>query len=172
MKKIILLLIGGLLLTSCVDKKKDATETSEESNVVKDNYAVVFEAIYEKDDEVLMIFKKDGFWDYDHPSTYKIVGDTAIQKLTFDLPKSLSVENIQIDLSSNKEQETLKLTGINLYNNGQEIINGSNMGFVKYFLTGTGLGWDEKNLRYNLIFGGEYPPRIVGNELLESMLVK
>lgn len=172
MKKIILLLIGGLLLTACVDKKKEGAETPSESEVVTDNYSVVFEAIYEKDDELIMIFKKEGYWYYNDPSTYKVVGDTAVQKLTFDLPKSLSLENIQIDLSSNKEQKTLKLTSVNIYNNGKEVVNGSNMGFVKYFMTGTGLGWDAKNSRYTLIFGGEFPPRIVGNDLLESMLIK
>ncbi len=172
MKKLVLLFLGSVLLASCGDKKKEVNETSTEQQVVKDNYSIIFEAIYEKDDEILMIFKKAGYWDYDHPTTFKITGQSMIQKLTFDLPKDLSIENVQIDLSSNKEQKTLTLKGINVVNNGKEIINGTNMGFVKYFNTGTGLTWDAKNLRYNLIFGGQYPPRIVGNDVLESMLVK
>lgn len=173
MKKLVLLFLGSILLTSCgSDKKKKATETPIVDQVVKDNYSIVFEAIYEKDDELSMIFKKDGFWDYDHPTTFKVIGQPTIQKLIFDMPKELSIENAQIDLSSNKEQKTITLKGIYVNNNGKEVVNGANMGFVKYFNTGTGLTWDAKNLRYNLIFGGEYPPRIVGNDVLESMLVK
>ncbi len=173
MKKIILLVLAVGLLTSCGgDKKKEATKSSIEEQVVKDNYSIVFEAIYEKDDELSMIFKKVGYWDYVHTTTFKVKGQPTMQKLTFEMPKGLSIENAQIDLSSNKEQKTVTIRGINVINNGKEVINGANMEFVKYFNTGTGLTWDAKKLRYNLIFGGEYPPRIVGNDVLESILVK
>jgi hypothetical protein len=167
MKKSILLLISVLTLVSCGKEKKEEVVSLE-----KDNYSVFFDAIYEKDDEISMIFKIDGFWDYDHPKTFKIQGNTAMQNLTFELPKGLAVENVQIDLSSNIEQKTLTLKGVSISNNEKIIISGSEMGFVQYFNTGTGLDWDYVKLRYNLIFGGEFPPRMVGNELLESMLVK
>jgi hypothetical protein len=51
-------------------------------------------------------------------------------------------------------------------------VNGRNMAFIKYFNFGTAFTWDEKNLRYNLLFDQEYPPRIVGSDALEAILAK
>jgi hypothetical protein len=171
MKKLVLLFIGCVLLTSCSDKKKENTPQKEEE-ASRRKISIVFEAIYEKDDKISMAFKKDGYWDYVNLSPFTIVGQPTMQKLTFDVPEGLNIENVQIELSSNKEQKSVKLNSIYIFENGKQIIDGSNMQFIKYFNTGSGLTWDEKNLRYNLIFGGEFPPGICGNEVLESMLVK
>jgi hypothetical protein len=172
MRKAVLFILFSIILTSCGgDKKKESVdELSTESVNSKDNYSIIFEGIYEKNDEISMVFKKGGNWDYDHPTTFKIVGQPTMQKLIFDLPYELSIDNVQIDLSSNHEQKTLTLKGVYVLNNGKEVINGSNMAFIKYFNTGGGLDWDFKKLRYNLIFGGQYPPRMCGNDVLESIL--
>jgi hypothetical protein len=87
-------------------------------------------------------------------------------------PLGEKCDNIQVDVSTNKEQKVLKLTDISILNNGKEIVNGRNMAFIKYFNFGTAFTWDEKNLRYNLLFDQEYPPRIVGSDALEAILAK
>lgn len=172
MKKIAFVLISAVLLLSCGDKKKDAGEESSKEVVVKDNYTVSFIAIYEKDDVLSMVIKKDGFWDYDHPIEFKVTGQPTIQRFSINAPEGVAVENVQVTLSTNKEQKHLTVKSIAIANNGREIFNGDNLAFVPYFNSNTGLTWDEKNLRYDLNFNGEYPPGYTGNEKLESMLVK
>lgn len=169
MKKLIVLFLGVLSLTSCGgDKKKEAEQVVE----IKDNYSIFFESIYEKDDELILVFKKNGYWDYENQTKHKITGQPNLQIVQVNFPAGLSAENVQIDLSSNKEQKTLTLKGVRILNNGKEVLNGSNMEFIKFFNTGTGLTWDDKNLRYNLLFDQPYPPRMVGNDALESILKK
>ncbi|MEO4007223.1 MULTISPECIES: hypothetical protein [unclassified Flavobacterium] len=175
MKKIGLLFLGSILLFSCGrDNKKEEAETSSEQKevVVADNYAITLDAIYEKDDELLLVFKKAGYWDYDHPTKFKIVGQPNMQNIKIDVPQGLSMENVQVDLSSNKEQKYVTIKGINVLNNGKVVIDGSNNMHAKYFDMGNSVGWDPKGLRYIMNFGGEYPPRMVGNEQLEAVLVK
>lgn len=170
MKKIILLL-SVVVLSSCGgDKSKERGEVEEV--IAKDKYAVILNALYEKDDELVFTYKKGGYWDYDHPVKFPVKGQPGMQQITVDVPEGGSFENVQIDLSTNKEQKVLTLTGLSISHNDKIVIDGKNMGFVPFFNTGTGLKWDEKNMRYDLIFGLEYPPRIVGNEKTEQILFK
>lgn len=174
MKKLVLLFLGGILLASCGDKKKETTETAvDQEVVVKDNYSIVFLAIYEKDDELSLQFKKDdGFMDYDHPIKYKIKGQPTIQRFSIEIPSGVALANFQFYLSTNKEQKNVQLKAIIVSNNGKEVFNGDNFEYLKYFNGNAGVIMDEKNQRFNLNFDGKFPPGFTGNEQLESMLVK
>jgi len=173
MKKLIVLFLGGaLLLSSCGKDKKNDSDVPDEEVVAKDNFSIVLNAIYEKDDELSFVYKKNGYWDYDHPTKYAVKGQPNSQMLNVPFPLGEKCDNIQVDVSTNKEQKVLKLTDISILNNGKEIVNGRNMAFIKYFNFGTAFTWDEKNLRYNLLFDQEYPPRIVGSDALEAILAK
>lgn len=174
MKKIGLLFLGSILLFSCgKESKKEEVNTPEAKEVVAtDNYAIVFDAKYEKNDEISVVYKKNGYWDYDNPTKVQVTGQPVIQNIRVSAPQGVSVENFQIDISSNKEQQYVTIKGIHVFNNEKEIINGGNNTFSKYFNTGESVGWDPKEERFIMKFDGKYPPRMVGNEEVEVLLVK
>lgn len=173
MKKIALLFLSSVLLLSCgSDKKKESTEIATEQAAAKDNFSVVLQAIYEKDDNISLIYKKGGFWDYDHPITHKVTGQPTIQKFSINIPEGEIVENVQITLSTNKEQKNVTVKSVSIFNNNKEVFNGDDLSYVKFFNSNSGLIWDEKNLRNDLNFDGQYPPGFVGTEELESLLIK
>lgn len=171
MKKIFMSLIVAFVAISCGDEKgKNSQESSVEE--VNDVYSITMDALYEKDDELIFIYKYNGFWDYDRPVKHKITGQPNKQRITVEVPKNIFMENVQIDISSNKEQKYLPLTNVTIVKNGKPLYNGANMAFVPYFNTGVGVTWDAENMRNILHFDKEYPPRIVGNEKLEELLKK
>ena len=170
MKKIILLLIGGLLLTSCVDKKKEGVETSEESKVVTYNYSVVFDAIYKKEDSIKVYYKLNGYFNYDNPVVAKINGSDSIQKIKIDMPAEIAVENFSIVASTNKDQNTLVIRNISVERNNKIIFDGSAYKYNDYFLSDESFSWDDKNQRFNLNHSNKYPPGIIGNDKLEGLM--
>lgn len=171
MKKVFLSLIVAFVMMSCGDDKGKKPQESVVEEV-KDTYSVTLDAVYEKDDELTFIYKIGGFWDYDHPIKHKITGQPAIQRITVDVPKNVVMDNVQIDLSSNKEQKFLPLSNVSVSKNGTPLVNGANMGYITYFNTGEAVSWDAQKMRYNLHFDKQYPPRMVGSEKLEELLKK
>lgn len=173
MKKVFLLFFTGLILTSCGRDKKNEIESNEVKTELKDQYSVIINAIYEKDDQLVLIYKKNGYWDYDNQTKFPVKGTPNSQTLNIVFPSGEErYDNVQIDVSTNKDQKILTLTDISILNNGKEIVNGRNMAFIKYFNFGTAFTWDEKKKRYNLLFDQKYPPRIVGSDNLEAILMK
>lgn len=173
MKKLILLFSGlVLVLSSCGREKKNDINATNEEVVKSDNFSIVMSAIYEKDDELVLVFKKNGYWDYDNPTKFLVKGQPNSQTINLQFPMGERYDNVQIDVSTNKEQKVLTLTNISILNNGKVEVDGRNMAFLKFFNFGTAFTWDEKNLRYNLLFDQQYPPRIMGSESLEAVLVK
>ena len=171
MKKIILLVFSSVLLFSCGDKKKDSSETSAEP-LVKDNYSITFQAVYEKNDELLLQYKKQGgFMDYDHPIKYKITGQPSIQSFSIAIPSGDALENFQFHISTNKEQKNVKLKCITIVNNGKQVCIGDNFEYLKFLNGNAGVIMDEVNQRFNLDFSGQFPPGFTGNEQLEAILV-
>lgn len=173
MKKLTLLFLGIILVfSSCGRDKKNDQNSSDENVAEKDNFSIVMDAIYEKDDELVLVFKKNGYWDYDHPIKFSVKGQPNSQMLNLQFPLGRRYDNVQIDVSTNKEQKVLKLTNISILNNGKIVVDGQNMGFLQYFNFGTAFTWDDKQLRYNLLFDQKFPPRIVGSDKLETILIK
>jgi hypothetical protein len=168
MKKVALLFLSSVLLLSCGDKKKETTPTIEE---VKDKYVVIIDAIYEKDDSIAVVYKKDNYFKYDTPVSLKIKGAPTMQRLTIEIPEGEAVENLSIVASTNKNQEYVTIKNISV-TNGNDKVDGDNYKHIKYFLVDNSFSWDLKNSRYNLVHTNKYPPGIVGNEILESLLMK
>ncbi len=169
MKKLVLLFLGSVLLTSCGgDKKKEASTEVEE---VKDKYVLIMDAIYEKDDSVEVVYQNDNFFKYDTAIKVKVIGAPTMQKLTFAVPEGIAVENFKISVSTNKDQEHLAIKNISISNNSK-VINGDNGKFNEYFLTDESFSWDLKNSRFNLIHSNKYPPSLVGSDVLISLLTE
>jgi len=169
MKKLVLLFLGIVLLTSCGgDKKKEASTDVEE---VKDKYVLIMDAIYEKDDSVEVVYQNDNFFKYETPIVVKVIGAPTMQKLTFAAPEGIAVENFKITVSSNKDQEHLTIKNISITNNSK-VIDGDNGKYNSYFLTDESFTWDTKNSRFSLIHTNKYPPSLVGNDVLISLLTE
>jgi hypothetical protein len=170
MKKLILLFITSTILISCGGnkKKEDTTETTE---VVKDKYDLTIDAIYPKDDSIVVFYQKDNYFQYEKPTTMKIKGSPIVQRFTLNLPEGEKVENLKITVSTNKDQNTLDIKNITI-TNGTEVIDGDKVKYADYFLTDETFSWDLKNSRYNLDHTKKYPPSLVGNEKLLSLLGK
>lgn len=169
MKKVFLSLIVAFVVMSCGDDKGKKPQESVVEEV-KDTYSITMDALYEKDDELIFVYKFNGFWDYEHPIKHKVTGQPGMQRIVIKVPANIAMENVQVDLSSNKEQQFLPLTNVTISKNDKQLYNGANMAFVPYFNMGVGVSWDAEKTRYILHFDKEYPPRMVGNEKLEELL--
>lgn len=169
MKKLVLLLMTTILVSCGGDKKKEAIENKE---VLKDKYSVGLEAIYEKNDSIVVFYQIDNYFQYEKPTSLKIIGSPLMQKLSVTLPSGVAVENIKITASTNKEQSNLTIKNISIKNNNEIVENGDNGKHSDYFLTDETFSWDVKNSRYNLDHTKKYPPSLVGNDKLLSLLIK
>jgi hypothetical protein len=170
MKKIFLLLIASSALLSCGDEKPKKVPVNEEKKI-SDKYALEIDAIYEKDDSLVAFYQMDDYFQYEKPISLKIKGSPDIQRLNINFPEGIAVENIKLEISTNKTQDHITVKNISI-RNGKEFIDGDNYKHAEYFLTDESLSWDEKNSRYILNHSNKYPPGFLGNENLQSMLAK
>ena len=173
MKNLILLgLFLSFAFVSCgTDKKESVNETSVE---VKESikYSVVLEAIYEKDDSLVVFYQKDKYFKYENPISQVIKGSPMPQKITINIPKGIDVENIKITASTNKEQPHVTINNVSILKNDSLVIDGSQGKHSEYFLTDETFSWDVEKSRYKLDHNKQYPPSLVGNDLLLSLLEK
>lgn len=168
MKKILLLLVVSSALFSCGNEKsKDAPVVNEEKKTAE-KYALEIDAIYEKDDSLVVFYEKDGYFKYDTPISLKIKGSPTTQRLIIDLPEV--VENLKLEVSTNKEQSVLTMTNLSVKKGSKVVVDGSNLKYSEYFLTDESFTWDIEKSRYNLKHTNKYPPGLIGNEVLKSML--
>lgn len=168
MKKVALLLIAGFIFFSCGREKKEPTAVVE----LKDKFAISIEATYPQNDSIVLVYKKSGFWDYDHPISLNVKGQESSQRLTFDIPEGDYVENLQLTISTNKEQKEIKYQDVSVLYNGKLFFDGSNLKHVNFFNANSGLKWNDINKSLELNFNGEYPPGFSGNEQFEAELTK
>lgn len=171
MKKLALLLVT-VMFVSCGGDKGKGSESVEKPNQNTDEFTVAFQGIYEKDDEIHVQIKKDGYFDYENPIKQKVTGQALIQRITIDVPQGVSVQNIQFYLSTNKEQKKVQLKSVSILNNGKEVFNGDNFNYLQYFNGNPGVIMDEQTQMFNLDFSGQFPPGFTGNEKLEQHLAK
>jgi hypothetical protein len=167
MKKIILALVTAVTLISCgSDKKKEEVETAKTAT----KYALVMDAIYEKDDSISVFYETDGIMQYEKPISYKIKGSPMPQNIKVDIPEGIIVENLKIEVSTNKLQDVLTIKNISVLKNDVIVLDGSNGTFYKYFLTDESFTWDLEKSRYKLIHTNKYSPGVIGGELAKSFL--
>lgn len=169
MKNLVLLLLTGVLLTSCGDKKKENEVAKEE---VKDKYALVIDAIYEKDDSISAVYQKDKYFKYDQPVSMKIKGSPTMQRITINFPDGEAIENISFVASTNKDQSYLTIKNISVKNGNEMVFDGDNYKHTGYFLPDTSFSWDLQKSRFNIVHTGKYPPGMVGSEQLIALLAK
>ena len=173
MKKLILAFLIGLLLISCgKDKKKEIEATQQQTAFVSDKYSVIIDGIYEKDDTISVVYQKNDYYLYDKPLIQVVKGSASAQRLTFLVPEGDAIENVSICLSKNKSQDYITIKNVSIKNANEVILDGSNNNFSNYLATDTSFTWDVKNSRYILNHSNKYPPSIVGNDKLQSLLVK
>jgi hypothetical protein len=172
MKKIVYLLVIITALASCGRDKKEEQTKQSESVVEKkaDQYSVLIEAIYEKNDSISLVYQDGGFFQYEKAISSKITGQTGLQKIEIKIPENQQIENIKIVISTNKDQQTLDVRNISILQNGNPIIDGSISKYAQYFLTDSSFKWDATKSRYILDHSGKYPPTLVGNEKIIQML--
>lgn len=169
MKKTILIFVSIITLISCgSDKKNEQLETSEPKASVK--YSLVMDAIYEKDDSIVVFYETDGFMQYEKPLFYKIKGAPMLQNFKVEIPEGIVVENIKIETSTNKSQNVLTVKNISVLKDSEVVLDGSNGKFSEYFLTDESFSWDLENSRYKIVHTNKYPPGIIGNEQAKSFL--
>jgi hypothetical protein len=168
MKKVVLLLLSGLVLFSCGRNKKEVTEETIKPNDI----SLVIDGVYEKDDSLVVYKKVSGYYLYDMPITYKVKGSALIQRILLDIPGGENVSNFSIVASTNKQQEHLTLKNISIKSNDSLIFDGDNFKHSEYFMADESFIWDPKLLRCNLVHTNKYPPGLVGNEKLEEILSK
>ncbi|MGG7037089.1 MAG: hypothetical protein ACI7YS_18140 [Flavobacterium sp.] len=168
MRKTLLLLAFSLTLFSCGrDKKK---ETVSEKSETVNKYAVILDAIYEKEDSISVIYKTDGYFQWEKPVSQLIKGSPELQRITVNIPDGIDVENFQITCSTNKGQKMLTIKNISIKNGDVEVFNGDNLNYGTYFNANPGFIWNQTGLNYILNFDGQYPPGQTGNEKLEAIL--
>ena len=164
------MLISVIALVSCGKDKEEVKDNTVAEVVNK--YALEIDAIYEKDDKINVFYKSDGFFQYEKPITTTIKGSQMPQKIKVQIPEGIAVENIKIEVSTNKEQEALTVQNISILNNDKVVIDGSNGQHSKYFVTDESFSWDLEKSRFKLNHSNKYPPGLLGNEQIEAFLVK
>ena len=170
MRKIFLALISILTLASCGgDKKNEENNNVEKQPALK--YSLEMDAIYEKDDSLSIIYQLDNVMQYEKAIEYKIKGSAIPQKITINFPEGENPENLNIIVSTNKEQSHLTINNISI-TIGDNVIDGSNYKYAEFLLTDPSFSWDLEKSRYNLIHTNKYPPALVGNEKLLSLMLQ
>lgn len=168
MKKLVLLLIT-IALVSCGKEKKNV-EIKEEKEL--NNYTLTIEAIYPKDDSISVVYMTGNYFQYEKAISLKIKGSASLQQLPITIPQDIIIENVQITLSTNKDQNKITLKNLSVFNNKSEIFNGSNFTYSEYFDFNPGVSWDIKDKSFDLNFDGKFPPGMTGNNSLIAKLSK
>ena len=173
MKKLVLLVLVAFVTISCgEDKKKESSAVSEKVEV-NNKYSIVFQAIYESDDEFVLQYKPlDGYMEYDRPIKQKLMGKPGIQSFTIQIPDGIALANFQFFISSNKDQKLVEIKNISILNNDKEVYNSGEFLFSKDFDANVGVTYNEEKQLTSLDYSGKYPPGFSGNEQLEANLDK
>lgn len=171
MKKKFLLLLLTIGLASCGGDKPKNVEVNSSQSDTPDKFVLEIDAIYEKNDSIIVYYELDGNVRYEVPTTMKITGSPEIQHLVINLPEAVPIESLIFTASTNKEQSSLMINNITI-KNGKKVIDGKDYKFSENFLSDISFKWDEKNARYSLIHTNQYPPSFVGSENLKSLLAE
>lgn len=168
MKKIVLVALVSLSLFSC-GKEKKSEEVKQPEKVNK--FVVKMNAVYQEDDSLSIVYKVDTYFQYEKAVSLKVKGSPELQNLSVDLPVGVAAENLQITMSTNKNQKKLTVNNIQILNDNKEVFNVTNQVITDYFDFNPGIVL-EADRSFTLKFGGEYPPGLTGNQNLEGEFLK
>ncbi len=167
MKKLLLMIITTVALVSCGKDKKEVVAESMDTPAV----TLDIEGTYVQDDSLEVFFQTDGNIQYDRPITKTIKGSPLPQRITFEMPAGMVVENFVIHPSMNKAQSFVTITNIAI-KVGNDVIDGANYKYAENFITDESFKWDTENSRYILTHTNKYPPGITGKESLTALILK
>ncbi|UUC46281.1 hypothetical protein [Flavobacterium cerinum] len=172
MKKILVMFVVVSSIIACGgDKSKKAAKEAAIKETVN-KYAMEMDAVYEKDDSLVVFYQKDNHYQYDRPISLKIKGSPVMQRLILNLPEGEPVENIKISVSNSKDQQFLTVKNITIKNGDKVVVDGDNGKHTDFFVTDEGFSWDPEKSRYILHHDKKYPPNFVGNDNLLVQLSK
>ena len=167
MKKLFLMFVTVAALVSCgKDKKEVVTETASNPTI-----SLEIEGTYIEDDSVEVFYQTEGVIQYDKPIIKTVKGSPLPQRIVFEMPTGLAVENFVIHPSLSKKQEFLTLTNIAI-KVGDNLIDGANYKYAENFITDESFKWDTANSRYILTHTNKYPPGMSGKESLTALMLK
>lgn len=172
MRKLILAVLTGLLLTSCGKDKKNEVDVTKEPITVSDSYSIIIDGIYEQDDSISVVYQQNNFFLYDKPIWQTVKGSNMIQRIIFNVKEGESIENLSICVSKNKDQKYIAIKNISIKNGANVVLDGDNSKYYEYFATDSSFSWDTQKSRFNLNHTNKYSPSIVGNEKLNGLLEK
>lgn len=172
MKKTALILVITTLFFSCgKDKKVDEQEeTTSIENIEENNFVVLLDAIYEKEDTCkVFIYDENDNEVLNLQIKTTVKGSSSPQTVEFKLPKGYAPYNLGIGFScSNKEQNTFTLKSISI-KNGEDLIYKPEE-FLKYYANNDAMVLDVPTSVHQLKHDKVYPPGFVGNTELKSLL--
>ncbi|MFC4475908.1 hypothetical protein [Flavobacterium chungangensis] len=164
------LLFGALLLFFTLSSCKNEV-LKEESTEGKDNFSVVIEGVFEKNDKLQVFYLLDGQdWSEENSLAQAIYASKDMQKIELDFPKNIKLKNVRVDLGFNPTQSYVTIKNISLkYKN--EIIDGDLEGYILYFTPNEFVTWDPNYFGYKLnTIDNKYDPFMIGNELFMDKL--
>ena len=171
MKKIILGIVVTLTIVSCGKENKNdkQSETISTEEVKKDEYVVLLDAIYEKNDSVtLYVYDEIGNGYLDKTVKVPVVGSPLNQVVKIDFPKDVDIYNIAIGFSTNKSQESFTLKSITLLKNEKEIITAKD--YLYFFANNDQMVLNLETGKHQLKHEQVYQPAFGGNEQMKALL--
>lgn len=168
MKKLISSFLIGLILLSCGKEGKDEVQKNEPK--IKNNYSVLLDAVYEKNDTcMVMLYDENDFEILKDRIKLPVKGSKIAQKIVFNIPNGMVPKNLGIAFSTNKEQNEFSLKGI-VIKNGEDMLYRPEE-YLKFFANNDAMVLNIPTSVHKLIHDKAYPPSFVGNNELKSILI-
>lgn len=174
MKKLILVFAATLAVISCGKEKntdiESTPEASQEAEVKKSEFSVILDAIYEKNDSVILqVYDVDGNEYLDKDVAVAVTGSPVAQKIELKSPTGVDIRNIVIAFSTNKEQDSFTLKGITMVKDGVEVVKPDN--FLYFFSNNDQMIMDANTGVHKLKHENKgYHPAFGGNEQMKAIL--
>jgi hypothetical protein len=167
MKNIFYIALTLLFVACGNDKQKTVAEPVKETNT-----SVVLYGLYEKDDTLKVIYKTEGYFQYDKPIETLVKASNLPQAITINLPKNIFLENLNLFISHNKEQKNLTIEGVEIIKDGKTLVSRADYTTKKYFLANDGIAFDPIKFNFILSHDKQFAPGFGGSPELEAHLTK
>jgi|SRR5690606_20646394 len=174
MKKLILVFLTSLVIFSCGKEKNTDAETTLESTpeveVKKTEFSIILDAIYEKNDSVILqVYDANGNGYLDKDVAVAVVGSPLAQRIELKSPSGLDIYNMALVFSTNKEQDSFTLKSITMLKDGVEMIKPDN--FLYFFANNDQMVMDVNTGVHKLKHEDKgYHPAFVGNDQMKAIL--
>jgi hypothetical protein len=172
MKKTALILVIATLFFSCGKENssdQEKVETKSVEDVQEKKYSVILDAIYEKNDTVILqVYDVDGNEYLDKDVVVPVVGSPLAQRIELKSPSGVDIHNIAIVFSTNKKQDSFTLKSISMTKDGVEVVKPDN--FLYFFANNDQMIVDPNTGVHKLLHEKVYHPAFGGNEQMKAIL--